>query len=449
MTSAVSSLLTSLLGGASGSSSSAGASSSNSSSASGSTASTQSSDRTPAYQLSLSKAAQNQSAISLYQNLQSLGQEFSSTVLSLATTQANSNVTSSNGKIASVSQVTNNNYAVTVSQLAAAQTLTSGTFASGASTLGTSGDSLTLQLGEWTGGTFSSSGTTASTISITDNSINGIASAINAAKTGVTASIVSVASGVELQLTGQTTGAFSGFTLSASSDMSNLDYNSTATSLSLTHAAVDASYSVNGSLFTSPTNTAVPLTSGVNIDLSRVGAVTITQANAPTQLVGNAKSLVGYINSLVQGISQVKQSLDPLDQAGITTQYVNELTQIGFQSLNGSNSITTLSDIGINVQPDGTVQFNQTTFTNAYGNDPNAASFVLSEASLAYSNISNQFAGAGGVAQSRVDQLNQLQTSLVYGAQAAAQAAQGSTVASTVSPYGATSNPWAGVNFYQ
>ena len=127
---------------------------------------------------------------------------------------------------------------------------------------------------------------------------------------------------------------------------------------------------------------------------------------------------------------------------------MNSLTQIGYQSLNGSNPITTLSDIGFNVQPDGTVQFNQTQFTTAYGNDPNSVAFVLSQASISYATVSQQYAGSNGSIQDRINELNQLQVAYVYGAQADQQAAQGS-YSSRSSPYGATSNPWAGTNFYQ
>ena len=218
--------------------------------------------------------------------------------------------------------------------------------------------------------------------------------------------------------------------------------------MTLTTAAVDASYSVNGSMFTSPTNDAVPITAGINIDLNQVGSVTISQNVPPTQLVSNAQGLVSYINNFIQGIGQVQSSLGANDSTGQCNQLVNALTQIGFQNVNGSNAITTLSDIGIDIQPDGTAQFDQTTFTNAYGNDPTDTSFVLSQASLAYANVANQYCGSNGTVQDQLNELNQLQVALVYGAQADATAAQGSA-SSRTSPYGATSNPWAGTNFYQ
>ena len=449
MTSAVNSMLSTLMGNSSSSSASSSASTSGSSTSSSSSSSTQSSANTPAYELSLSQAAQNQNTITQLTNLQSLGQEFSSTALGLATSQVNSNVTSSDSSIADVSTVTNNNFAVNVSQLAKAQTLTSGTFSGPSASVGTTGDSLVLQLGEWSNGSFSASGSSATTITLGTNSLNGIVSEINQAKAGVTASLVSVTGGsVELQLSGETTGAFSGFSLSASSDLSAFLYNSTATSMSLTQAAVDATYTVNGSLFTSPTNEAVPVTTGVDINLDKVGSVMITQQNAPTQLVANAQSLVSYVNNLIQGIGQIQNSLGTADQ-GTCSEYVNDLTQVGYQALNGTNSITTLSDIGLDVQPDGTIQFNETQFTQAYGDDPTDTAFVLSQAALGYANISSQHAGSNGSIQDTINNLNELQVALVYGSQAAAQAAQGQTAQTTYSPYGATSNPWAGTNFYQ
>ena len=449
MTSAVSSVLSTLLGnlsGSSSSSSSSGTGTSSSSSSSSSTATT-ASGRTPAYELALSQAAQNQNTIGLLTNLQTLGQEFSSTALGLATSQVNSNVSTSDGKIASISTVTNNNYAVNVSQLASAQTLTSSAFSSSAK-LGTTGDTMVLQLGEWSNSSFTASGSSATTITVGTNTLSGIASAINTAKAGVSASLVSVTGGsVELKLTGNTTGVFSGFSLSTSSDLTSLEYNSNAQSLSLTQAATDASYTVNGSLFTSPTNSAVPVTTGVDINLEKVGSVMISQVNTPTQLLSSAQSLVSYVNNLVQGIYQVQSSLGTADE-GTTSQYINSMTQIGYKSLNGTNALTTLSDIGLNMQPDGTIQFNQTTFTTAYGKDPTNASFVLSQAALAFANVSNQNAGSNGSIQERITNLNELQVALVYGSKAAAQAAQGSA-STTSSKYGAETNPWAGTNFYQ
>ena len=448
MTSAVNSVLSSLLGNSSSTASSSSSGTSGSSSSSSSSSSTSSSANTSAYELSLSEAAQNQNTINLLGNLQSLGQEFSSTALGLATAQVNSNVSSSNTNIAGISEVTNNNYAVDVSQLATAQTLTSSTtFSSSSATLGTTGDSLVLQLGDWNGTSFTTAGSAATTITIGTNSLTGIANSINAAKAGVSATLVSVSGGVELKLTGETTGAFSGFSLSASSDLSDLEYNGTTNSMSLTQAAVDASYTVNGSLYTSPTNSAVPVTTGVDINLAKVGSVMISQTNAPTQLVANAQSLVSYVNNLIQGIGQVQSSLGTND-AGTCSEFVNALTQVGYQSLNGTNSLTTLSDIGLNVQPDGTIQFNETTFTTAYGNDPTNASFVLSQAAIQYATISDQYAGSNGSIQNKINNLNELQVALVYGSQADAAAAQG-TAQTTSSQYGATSNPWAGVNFYQ
>jgi flagellar hook-associated protein 2 len=439
--SSVNATLASLLGASSGTSSSGSSSSSSSSSSTGSSAN-------PAYQLSLSQAASNYQIIQGLQSLQSLGEEFASTSLGMATSSLTNNVTSSNTNVASVSTSTDLNYAVNVNQLAASQTLTSGgTFASTASTIGIVGDSLVLKAGSWSGGTFTSSSTTATTITISDNTINGIISSINGAHAGVSASLIGVAGSYSLQLTGTSTGVFGGFAISGSADLSAFEYDGTAKNLTQTTAAVDASYTVNGSLFTSPTNTAVPVAAGVDIDLKAVGAVSIHQAQPPAQALSNIQNLVGYVNSLVQGITQIKGSTLANDQSGITSSFINALTQVGFQSLNGTNVMTTLSDIGFNVQPDGTVQFNQNTFNQAWSKDSNSASFIISQAAIAYSSVASHYAGAGGQVQDQIDRLNMLQTAYVYGAQAAVSASQGQTPQSTSSPYGQTTNPWSGFTF--
>lgn len=440
--SSVNATLASLLQAQSGSSGS-------SSSGTSTTQSASASQRSPAYQLSLSQAATNYQVIQGLQSLQALGSEFSSTALGMATSALTNNVTSSNNNVAQVSTSTNLNYAVNVQQLAIGQTLTSGaSFTSSASTIGTIGDSLVIQLGGWSGSNFTASSTDPKTISITDNSINGIVSAINGAHAGVSAALVGVTGGsYELQITGNSTGVFGGFAISGSPDLSAFEYDSTARSISLTQAAQDSSYTVNGSLFTSPTNTAVPVANGVNLDLKAVGAVSISQAQPSAQALSNINNLVGYVNSLVQGITQIKGSTLANDNSGMSTNFINALTQVGFQSLNGSNNPTTLSDIGFNVQPDGTVQFNQNTFNLAWSNDASSVAFIVSQAAIAYSSVSSHYAGAGGQIQDKINQLNQLQTAYVYGAQAAASASQGQTPQSTYSPYGQTSNPWSGTTF--
>lgn len=440
--SSVNATLASLLGTSSGTSSSGSSSSSSSSSASSN------SYVNPAYQLSLSQAAANYQIIQGLQSLQSLGQEFASTSLGMATSTLNNNVSSSNTNVASVSTSTDLNFAVNINQLAKAQTLTSGgTFASSSSTIGIVGDSLVLKAGSWSGGTFTASSSTATTISITDNTINGIISSINNAHAGVSASLIGVAGTYSLQLTGTSTGIYGGFALSGSADLSAFEYDGTAKNLTQTTAAVDASYTVNGSLFTSPTNTAVPVAAGVDIDLKTVGAVSISQAQPPAQALSNIQNLVGYVNSLVQGVTQIKGSSLANDQSGITSSFINALTQVGYQSLNGTNVMTTLSDIGFNVQPDGTVQFNQNTFNQAWSKDSNSASFIITQAALAYSSVASQYTGAGGQVQDQIDRLNTLQTAYVYGAQAAVSANQGQTPQSTFSPYGPTTNPWSGFTF--
>ena len=444
MSSAVSSLLSSLLGSSSSSGSSATSSSSSSSSSTASTSSSQTAQNTPAYELSLSQAAQNQNLISALQSLQTLGQEFSGNALGLATSDLNNSVTSSDQNVASISTSTNNNYSLNVTQLAQEQTLTSSIYSSSSATVGTAG-TLTLQLGEWQGSTFTAAGPAATSVAVTNPTVSGIATAINSAKAGVTASIVTVSTGVELQLTGTSTGLINGFSIGANGGLGALEYDKTAQSLSLTQSADDASYTVNGSLYTAPDNTSVPVANGVNVDLKRTGSVTVTQSEPPTQMLQNIQTLVGYVNNMIQGLSQVQSALGP-NNSGVVEDMVSQLTQVGFQNLNGNSSISTLADIGFDVQPDGTVQFNQTTFEQAYSQDPNATSFVAQQAALTYSNAVSNYTGGNGQVQQQVNELDQLQTALVYGAQASAQAAKGSP-SSTYSPYGQTSNPWAGTTF--
>ena len=140
-------------------------------------------------------------------------------------------------------------YSLSVQNLATPTQLTSAPVASSATPVGTG--SLTINVG-----------TSSATISIdsTDNTLAGIASAINAAPNnpGVSASIITATDGVRLVLTGTTTGAANAMTVTQSGGdggLSALVYPTTSTTaMTQTQQAGDANFTINGFAATSASN---------------------------------------------------------------------------------------------------------------------------------------------------------------------------------------------------
>ena len=119
-------------------------------------------------------------------------------------------------------------------------------------------------------------GSTSASISIdsTNNTLAGIAAAINAAPNnpGVSASILTTTAGARLVLTGNATGAANAITVTQSGGDGGLaalvyDPANNVTNLTQTQAALDANFSVNGFAATSPSNQVTSVISGVTLNL--------------------------------------------------------------------------------------------------------------------------------------------------------------------------------------
>jgi len=143
------------------------------------------------------------------------------------------------------------------------------------------------------------------TLDSSDNTLSGLAAAINTAGVGVTASVLTDASGSRLSLVSGTSGADGTLTVTSSiTDTSNSN-----ASLSYTASAVvpaDAQLTVDGVSLTSPSNTVANLIPGVTFQLLSDAPSTQVQV-----VIGNDNSdvesvigtMVGDYNSLISAIN--------------------------------------------------------------------------------------------------------------------------------------------------
>ena len=263
-------------------------------------------------------------------------------------------------------------YSLEVQNLATSATLTSNPVASASSTVGTG--TLTIAVG---------GASTSINIDSTDNTLAGIASAINSAANnpGVTASIVTTSDGARLVLAGTTTGLANSITVTQSGGdggLSSLAYDPAngVTNLTQTQAAADANFSINGFAATSPSNLVSSAISGVTLNLLQPSA-----ANTPTTLTISADTSAAQtsINGFVTALNGVLSSIQSLTGYDPATQkagalngnatlesFQNQLENILDQvTSGGSGTVNSLASLGITANTDGSYSTNATTLGNA------------------------------------------------------------------------------------
>jgi flagellar hook-associated protein 2 len=342
-----------------------------------------------------SKASQLQTQVSSFGQISSLmsGVQTAANALTNPLLWSSSSVSSSDASAVSVSAasgVATGNYAVTVQSLASSQTLASATAFTDNSTLVGSG-TLSLQLGSWdTGQANFSPKSGASAVDITiaaTDTLSNVVDKINGAGAGVTASLVTDASGVRLSLTSTATGSSNGFRLTAAdSDGNNsdglglsvmaFDPPNGATAMQLMQGSADAKATVNGIAVTSASNAVTGVINGLTLNLNKVSSTPVgVTANPDTGSVQTAiKTFASAYNAMVSYLnSQTKY--DPAskfagalqgDSAATTLQ--GRLRAMVGSSSGASSVYARLSDVGLQVQRDGTLTVNQTKLDAATGN---------------------------------------------------------------------------------
>jgi flagellar hook-associated protein 2 len=264
-------------------------------------------------------------------------------------------------------------YSLEVNNLATAATLTSSPVASSSTAVGTG--TLTIAVG---------GASTSISIDSSDNTLAGIASAINSAANnpGVTASVISTTDGARLVLAGTTTGAANAITVTQSGGdggLSALVYDpaDNVTNLTQTQAAQDASFSINGFPATSASNVVSGAITGVTLNLLAASA-----ADTPTTLsisadTTAAQTTIGTFVTALNGVLTSIQSLTSYDpstqQAGplngnaTLESFQNQLENILNQVKAGgaAGGVNSLADLGITADVDGNYDTNSTTMSNA------------------------------------------------------------------------------------
>jgi flagellar hook-associated protein 2 len=222
------------------------------------------------------------------------------------------------------------------------------------------------------------------TVDSTNNTLSGLAAAINGQNLGVTASVVTDASGARLAIVSGTTGLAGNITVA--NNTTGLNFNSAVT-------GANASLTVDGVPINSTSNTISSVIPGVTLNL--VGAApgtTVSLALSPDadQATTAVNSFVSAWNTVVKDLNaQFAVASDgtgggPLEADSTLRGIQNQLLSAVTTSLTGNNGVVNLASIGVNMNTDGTLTVDSGVLTNAVSNN--------------FTSVQNLFQGTGGVA---------------------------------------------------
>ncbi len=252
---------------------------------------------------------------------------------------------------------------IEVTQLARAQTAYSGIVADRAAPIGQG--TMTLSVG----------GTDyAIAIDATNDSLDGLAAAINASDSGVTASIIADDGGFRMIVKGAT-GEANGFTLAADA---GADPGLTAFAygagggMTLGQAATDAQFTIDGVGFARPTNIIDDIVPGMSLTLKKAapGQPVDIGASRPLDMIRQT------VGDFVDVYNQLKTSLaSAAGMAGATNslrQLERSLAGLVGQIVTSDPNINKLTDIGISTTRDGVLALDSAKLEQALAADAGA-----------------------------------------------------------------------------
>ena len=271
-----------------------------------------------------------------------------------------------------------------VSQLAKAQSAASSAVPTG-SAMGSG--SMTIELGAWSGSSFTAGSASPVSISINagEDSLTEIAAKINDAGAGVSATVLKDASGERLLLRSKETGEENGFRITVADDDGNNGDNSglsrlgfdlaSGAGMAQTQAGQNALATVNNVSISSASNLLSDTLPGMSIQLSQVttSPVEIAVTQDTEAVSANLQTFIDAYNTLNATLSSATK-YDSATQTAGTLQ--GDSTATGLQnalrsmmrSVTGSSTYTRLSDVGIELQSDGSLKTDATKMSSALGN---------------------------------------------------------------------------------
>lgn len=295
-------------------------------------------------------------------NLQTAVQGLQNPLGGLSATSA----TSSNTNVLTASTTTGatpGNHTVAITSLATTSAYDTNALASSSTTI--SPGSFSLQVGSGTPAVINvSSGNN-------NDTLDSLASYINAGNYGVTASVITDVNGARLGLVSSTSGAPGDLTVSGNT--TSLVFNKTVT-------GANSSITVDGVPLNTSSNTVTGAIPDVTLNLTGTSAspVTLTIGADSNQVSTAINSFVSDYNVVIQAVNaqfvytQGASSQPPLLSDSTLQSVQQTLYNDVNYTISGNSGITSLASLGINLQQDGTLQVDNTTLNAAVSANPGA-----------------------------------------------------------------------------
>lgn len=289
-------------------------------------------------------------------------------------------------------------YAVNVTRLAAAQTISSqASFAAATDTLGPG--TLTIELGTWGPGqgSFTPDAERAAVAIRFDpptDTLEDVKNAINASGAGVTASIVSDANGMRLAIRSTVTGEANGFRLVVDDDdgddgdvagLSRLAFDPSTGVSRMTQgvAAANAQATINGIDVSAATNEFSNVMDGMSFKLlaTTTAPVEVTVNRDTEAMKKNITDFATAYNDLVKLMRDQTRTTEGAATGGIlqtdatAVSLLRQVRTLAGSSTAAATAFARLADIGLEPQRDGSLKVSDTKITAALGNLPELQAF--------------------------------------------------------------------------
>ncbi|MEW5880063.1 MAG: flagellar filament capping protein FliD [Pseudomonadota bacterium] len=263
-------------------------------------------------------------------------------------------------------------YTVSVSRLARGQSNASAAFSSATADVGSG--TLTLKSAD--------GATVLATINVGDTgtgTLTEIRDEINAANVGVRASLVNDGGQTRLVLNSKQTGAANGFQIQVDAGLAGLAFTQN-------QAAQDAQFSINGLTLTSSSNTIKDAIEGLTLTLAKAppaGSAPGTTVDAEITVAQDADAVKKSVEDFVKAYNEVEKLIadltkyDPntktaavLNGESLLRQVQNAVRSIVRGTMSAAaGDYTRLSEVGLEIQRDGTLKLNGTKFGDALAAD--------------------------------------------------------------------------------
>ncbi len=323
-----------------------------------------------------------------------------SSIDAMQATVSNSNVTAS-----AAASAVGGSYALSNIILAKPQELLSTLYASGSAQIGSGAGTLTF--------TFDGGGSATVNVASGSASVGGIAKAINTADVGVTASIIQSGSGAYLSLQGTETGTSEAFGVTGTGSLAGLNYSASGSgsTLSLTQAARNAQFDLNGALVEEPGNSDLSVVQGLTINLTASGSASIKIAASTENLSTALTSFTSEFNNALSVLAKETEYKAASSSSGSASKSsssaqvgpllgdvsVEQLSQALLSSIaSAAGSGVSAASIGLTLGSGGSLTFSSATLASAYAKNPEAVNNLVQKIEQSVSGVLAGAIGSGG-----------------------------------------------------